>query len=317
MTGQKKEPWEYSTNKNTVRARVRKARLTDHQREVEQARASDYKAVTRALKLRAETDTYKMATADEQKMIREQVEKDVMNRRRYRGLDANTKLARFMHGLNGSAINSTATSPSIVDSRSAALASPAATDLSVKAPTDVGQNAVSSFDPLVHYEVPPPFTRQHDQGDGQQLSYGPSPSPSYHVDQAEGINYHLPTSQMIRGYGDFGSLPVMNTVHHGLTAGSVNTADTRPELEVSRDQIQHLTGQVDELSRDLMIARSTVTALETRMKNLETRILAYDDDDNASHNPRRLALKCLAEVFIEVGRQLDRSESVETVRDMD
>jgi hypothetical protein len=76
-----KKPEEYSTNPNTVRARKRKAALSDYQREVEQAKASDAKAVTRAWKLRLLTDTYKMSSDGERKMILANVEAEVMDRR--------------------------------------------------------------------------------------------------------------------------------------------------------------------------------------------------------------------------------------------
>ncbi|XXG98826.1 hypothetical protein Hte_005156 [Hypoxylon texense] len=52
---------EYSSNPNTMRVRARKARLTDYQRELEQSKAADSKAVTRAWKIRANEDTFKMA----------------------------------------------------------------------------------------------------------------------------------------------------------------------------------------------------------------------------------------------------------------
>lgn len=152
MPGQRKAPWEYSTNKNTVRSRVRKSRLTEYQREVEQAKASDSKAVSRAWKIRADTDTYKMATAKDKQMILEKVEREVMERRRHRGLDSDTKISRFMQRHNDPAMDSAVNSPS------AALASPAATDTATdpapEIPMDVAQNAVSSsFSSLLNYDV--------------------------------------------------------------------------------------------------------------------------------------------------------------------
>jgi hypothetical protein len=76
-----KRPEEYSKNPNTIRARKRKAGLSAYQRETEQAKASDTKAITRAWKLCVETDTYKMANAEERKTILESVENEVMERR--------------------------------------------------------------------------------------------------------------------------------------------------------------------------------------------------------------------------------------------
>ncbi|KAI1505844.1 hypothetical protein F5X99DRAFT_427752 [Biscogniauxia marginata] len=75
----RKAPWEYSTNKNAVRARARKSKLTDYQRTVEQAKRSDTKAVSRAWK---------------------SVETEVMGRRRQKGIDAGSKIDRFMQRIN-------------------------------------------------------------------------------------------------------------------------------------------------------------------------------------------------------------------------
>ena len=77
----KKLPEEYSTNPNTIRARKRKARLSPLSKEVEQAKASDAKALTRAWKQRFDTETYKMASEEERKTILASCEEEVMNRR--------------------------------------------------------------------------------------------------------------------------------------------------------------------------------------------------------------------------------------------
>jgi hypothetical protein len=76
-----KLPEEYSTNPNTIRARKRKARLSPFSKEVEQAKASDAKALTRAWKQRFETEEYKMASEEERKSILAICEEEVMDRR--------------------------------------------------------------------------------------------------------------------------------------------------------------------------------------------------------------------------------------------
>jgi hypothetical protein len=76
-----KKPEEYSKNPNTMRARARKNRLDPYTREVEQAKASDAKAVTRAWNLRVQSDSYRDATPSVRKNMLEHVERDVMKRR--------------------------------------------------------------------------------------------------------------------------------------------------------------------------------------------------------------------------------------------
>lgn len=119
---------------------------------------------------------------------------------------------------------------------------------------------------------------------------------------------------MLRGFGDFSGLPTSsNTIQHGLVTGNIVNSNNQAELNASRDQnqIQHLKSQVDALTCDLIIARSTIAALEARMKKMEARMAADDDDANS---PRRLArrVKSIVDALIEVAHQLDRSESVET-----
>lgn len=79
--GSSKKPEEYSTNPNTVRARARKANLDPYTREVEQAKASDVKAVNRAWNLATKEQKYKSAPTDERKKILEKIENDVIKRR--------------------------------------------------------------------------------------------------------------------------------------------------------------------------------------------------------------------------------------------
>lgn len=76
-----KKPEEYSKNPNTIRARARKARLDPYTREVEQAKASDSKAVTRAWNIHTRTEAYRDATQNVRETMLQQVEKEVMDRR--------------------------------------------------------------------------------------------------------------------------------------------------------------------------------------------------------------------------------------------
>lgn len=76
-----KKPEEYSKNPNTIRARARKARLDPYTREVEQAKASDSKAITRAWNLHTQSEQYRDATATVRKTMLSEVESEVMKRR--------------------------------------------------------------------------------------------------------------------------------------------------------------------------------------------------------------------------------------------
>ncbi|KAI0542804.1 hypothetical protein GGR58DRAFT_452051 [Xylaria digitata] len=89
----RKAPHEYSTNPNTIRVRQRNARLTPYQREVERAKSNDLKAVSCAWKERVKTETYEAAPEHRKKKILEEVEQEVMDRRRRKGIDANSKIA--------------------------------------------------------------------------------------------------------------------------------------------------------------------------------------------------------------------------------
>ncbi|KAI8631602.1 hypothetical protein F5Y19DRAFT_399759 [Xylariaceae sp. FL1651] len=92
----RKASGEYSTNPNTMRVRARNARLTPYQRGVEAAKANDLKAVSLAWKERIDTETYQMSSESRRKLILEEVEKKVMERRRQKKIDADSKI----HALN-------------------------------------------------------------------------------------------------------------------------------------------------------------------------------------------------------------------------
>lgn len=80
-TGPRKKPEEYSTNRNTMRARARKARLDPYTRELEAAQASDSKAITRQLTTVACQKEYQEASPEVREEMLQQAEKEVMARR--------------------------------------------------------------------------------------------------------------------------------------------------------------------------------------------------------------------------------------------
>ncbi|KAF2967039.1 hypothetical protein GQX73_g6547 [Xylaria multiplex] len=89
----RKAPDEYSTNPNTVRVRQRNAKLTPYRRDVERAKGNDLKAVSSAWKERVKSETYEAASEHMKKKILEEVEQQVMERRRLKGIDAGSKIA--------------------------------------------------------------------------------------------------------------------------------------------------------------------------------------------------------------------------------
>ncbi|KAI4866454.1 hypothetical protein F4820DRAFT_248159 [Hypoxylon rubiginosum] len=112
---------EYSTNKNTIRARNRRGRISAQQREDEQGKANDCKAISRVKKILAEKIAYKMAGPEEQKRMMEKAEKDIMDSRRKKNIDHGGKMKALE---KAQAMDS----PSVaLSSPSAALVSPTAT----------------------------------------------------------------------------------------------------------------------------------------------------------------------------------------------
>ncbi|KAH8648469.1 hypothetical protein BX600DRAFT_442759 [Xylariales sp. PMI_506] len=94
---QLKQPDEYSTNPNTMRARRRKASLNPLQRVKEEAKASDAKAVARACKICSSTEAFKQAGPEERNTLLENAKVLTMQRRRNKGYDAETKIAQFIN----------------------------------------------------------------------------------------------------------------------------------------------------------------------------------------------------------------------------
>lgn len=61
----KKQPWEYSTNRNTKRARARKARLSLYRRVSEQAKAADKKSIGYAAQICCDTLAFQLMSQRE------------------------------------------------------------------------------------------------------------------------------------------------------------------------------------------------------------------------------------------------------------
>ncbi|KAI0153032.1 hypothetical protein GGR57DRAFT_513284 [Xylariaceae sp. FL1272] len=90
-----KKPGEYSTNTHTQRVRVRNAGITPYQRAVEQARSADLKAVAEKWRFYANTDRYKDLDRKTRAQWLDDIEKDVLDARRKRGLDYDSKISQL------------------------------------------------------------------------------------------------------------------------------------------------------------------------------------------------------------------------------
>ncbi|KAI1809699.1 hypothetical protein GGS20DRAFT_570760 [Poronia punctata] len=88
----KKPASEYSTNPNTMRVRQRNANLTPYRAAVERARSNDLKAVSAAWRNRSETESFRSADEETKKKMLAETEKEVMDRRRRRGIDADSRI---------------------------------------------------------------------------------------------------------------------------------------------------------------------------------------------------------------------------------
>ncbi|KAI0018024.1 hypothetical protein F4780DRAFT_781728 [Xylariomycetidae sp. FL0641] len=93
MTGADGRP--LSTNPHTLRSRRRRARLGAEQLARESAKASDLKAVARVWKARAQDPAYRAAAPAERKAMLDALERDVLARRKARGIDAEAKIRAF------------------------------------------------------------------------------------------------------------------------------------------------------------------------------------------------------------------------------
>ncbi|KAI1137678.1 hypothetical protein F5Y05DRAFT_414236 [Hypoxylon sp. FL0543] len=242
----RKEEWEYSKNKNTIRARQRKERLSPYQREVEQAKAADQKSITRSWKRSANTNTYKMATDEGRKMILENVKREVMDQRRKKGIDALSKEEMFM-------------------ARQSA--------------------AANTPDPLLTYDNLSlnPATAHTSTGIGPSRSAAPSSlswgvdSPSEYQHTSPYISQSVYTGQTAAAssYGDYDA--TVDTTAPTMHLAGMNEAPNQLTYEndplVSpnfgdKARIQALEGEVVQLRLQLAASEQKVGTLETRVDTM-------------------------------------------------
>ncbi|KAI0545574.1 hypothetical protein F4679DRAFT_457557 [Xylaria curta] len=98
----RKAAHEYSTNPNTIRVRERNASLSPYQLAVERAKSNDMKAVASAWKERIDSESFQASSEEARRMILENVEKAVMDRRRRKKIDASSKISKLNEELKAS-----------------------------------------------------------------------------------------------------------------------------------------------------------------------------------------------------------------------
>ncbi|KAK8023706.1 hypothetical protein PG993_011772 [Apiospora rasikravindrae] len=248
-----KRPEEYSTNPNTIRARRRKARLSPYSKEVEQAKASDSKAVTRAWKQRVETDAWKMSSSDERKIILETVEKEVMDRRdrRQKGLDSESKIGRFMHRMHSN--GHSPLDPALQNG----IHTPPGTMQPV-APMHAGANRYATPGSAMPFVLSSVEGRAGTEAPFPQHPLGPPPPRHFHH---SGLNvYHYPHEHEPSPYSNM----------HELAHEAANNANMAK-------QIENLEKLVKALSDDLAVAKSTIRAQEDRLEDMAKRMTAFDN----------------------------------------
>ncbi|KKY29613.1 hypothetical protein UCDDA912_g10470 [Diaporthe ampelina] len=99
ITARTKAPGEYSTNPNTIKARLRKMNLSGAKKVEEAARTADYKAMTYARKTVRAKPEYTRASDSEKSAMLEETMRDTMEKRRARGQDTMSKMAAFRAGM--------------------------------------------------------------------------------------------------------------------------------------------------------------------------------------------------------------------------
>ncbi|KAK9787899.1 hypothetical protein SCARD494_10149 [Seiridium cardinale] len=265
-----KKPDEYSKNPNTVRARARKARLDPYTREVEQANASDSKAVTRAWNLRLQSEAYQNATPSARKIMLEQVEEDVMARRRKKGYDAESKIARFLHASNASLLGAS----SIIDPAAPAMngydgsmtpgpqgfMQPMASMHATPFPGQVGTDFATPrlYPGQIMFSV---------EGHRALTEASFSQQPQIQVGTPRSsINSPL-------GLYPYGSGSQQNEIDPTFNASSKAQLETK--IKNQQDRIEKLEKAILGVFDDLVLAKSTIRSQEVRMNQLEERMHIY------------------------------------------
>ncbi|KAI0105344.1 hypothetical protein F4776DRAFT_675853 [Hypoxylon sp. NC0597] len=289
-TAPRKEQWEYSKNKNTVRARQRQAALSPYRREVEHAKAADLKSINRAWKIHANTNTYKAATEEEREMILEDVKREVMEKRVKKGIDARSKEQLFIARQQAS--NNGPSGPLTTD----ALAT-----LSTAASVSAGAGA----------------------GAGTALSSGVAPFPAAGYGVGTLSTYHVPSmnisqSTYLNGLdttSEYSSAAAAATTHSSQSGAPQQTLaeETFDDYQLAPAalndnlRVQALESEVAFLNQKLIAAEQKIDTLEARVEFM-ARVVGMGPGVGSAASD----IKVLADTAAKVAQQLSGSGMMTT-----
>ncbi|ORY55693.1 uncharacterized protein BCR38DRAFT_505967 [Pseudomassariella vexata] len=280
----RKLPEEYSTNPNTIRARKRKAGLSPYAREVEQAKASDSKAVTRAWKARIETET------------------------RQQGLDADTKISRFIQRMSMAPVSP---KPENVDPALGSMAPPP-TPVSAMQPIAQMMPPTSSYG--AHQSTVSTPSRHATPG-----PILPYPVPS--IERANEFANHLPVTPSPLFHheadGATNDASLVTRLQGEVASYASQNAALQRDLESTKRRVTQLEGMIEMLNNDLVTSKGCIAAQESRLEDVNIRMSDYDgtaavlrnaesDFENQAEKLRRIVagVKMIADVTCRVATEL-------------
>ncbi|RYP71651.1 hypothetical protein DL769_004645 [Monosporascus sp. CRB-8-3] len=270
-----KNPQDYSTNPNTVRARLRKARLDPFTRVKEQALAQDSKAVNRAIKIRSDTESFLMADPITRRAILEDVEKEVLERRRTRGCDAASKIKQFQEGAaaNGEGASSGG-SVDGTDGTDGATGAGAVADTPPATPC-------SLFGPVIHPSDDITGTPASMAAMGSSMDViGSSSFATVAIPHLQSHSFsHDGRASMVQEisfhdhHSDYNhasqSPPITQQLQRDMTSDAMSFANIQSQLTAALNEIEGLKRHVKALNNDLVAAKSSIVTQDTRLHRIE------------------------------------------------
>ncbi|RYP69302.1 hypothetical protein DL771_006177 [Monosporascus sp. 5C6A] len=270
-----KNSLDYSTNPNTVRARLRKARLDPFTRVKEQALAQDSKAVNRAIKIRSDTESFLMADPITRRAILEDVEKEVLERRRARGCDAASKIKQFQE--SAAANTEGASSGGSVDGTDETDGATGGVAVPDTSPATPG----SLFGPATHLSGDIPGTPASMAAMGSSMavmgsaSFAPMPLPHLqsHPFSHDGRASMIQEISFPDGYGNYNDANQSSTItqqlQRDIASNAISIANTQSQLTAVLSEFEGLKRHVQALTNDLVAAKSSIVAQDARLHRIE------------------------------------------------
>ncbi|RYP02902.1 hypothetical protein DL764_005518 [Monosporascus ibericus] len=270
-----KNPQDYSANPNTVRARLRKARLDPFTSVKEQALAQDSKAVNRAVKIRSNTESFLMAHPITRKAILEDIENDVLERRRARGCDAASKTKQFQESAVANAEGaSSGGSVHGTDDTDGAADAVGVTDNPPATPGFL-------FGPATHLSGDSPGTPASMAAMGSSMalmgssSFAPMPIP--HL-QSHSFSHDIRASMVQEIHDDHGnyidasqSSTIAQQLQRDIASDAISIANIQSQLTSVLSEFEGLKRQIEALNNDLAAANYVLKDMSMDKVNRMTR----------------------------------------------